>query len=149
MKDVLVYRLKLIKEDNVEFNVDTPLSKPEVVVEYANEIFDIQNLAEEHFVIFTLNTKNFITGAFVVSMGTLNSSLVHPREVFKRALLCNAAAIICVHNHPSGDPEPSQKDIRVTRLLEEAGTIMGVKVLDHIIIGNRSKYVSLKQKGII
>ncbi len=76
-----------------------------------------------------------------------NSSLVHPREVFKAAILANAAAIICVHTHPSGDPSPSAEDMEITRRLVEAGKILGIEVLDHVIIGDR--WVSLKERGCI
>ena len=81
-------------------------------------------------------------------MGTVNKSLVHPREVFKNAYLCSASGIICIHNHPSGDINPSKEDINITLRLKECGKIMGIELLDHIIIGN-NKYVSLKEKGII
>ena len=83
-----------------------------------------------------------------VSEGSVNSSVVHPREVFAPALLYHAAAILVAHNHPSGDPNPSKEDINITIRLKECGRIMGIELLDHIIIGN-NKYVSLKEKGII
>ncbi len=95
----------------------------------------------------TLNTKNNITGINVVSIGSLNSSLVHPREVFKAAILGNAAAIILAHNHPSGDPSPSPEDLEITRRLVEAGKILGIEVLDHVIIGDR--WESLKERGSV
>ncbi|MTI84963.1 MAG: hypothetical protein FH756_13985 [Firmicutes bacterium] len=83
-----------------------------------------------------------------VSVGTLNSAQVHPREVFKVAIISNSAAIILGHNHPSGDPEPSHEDIEVTNRLVEAGQILGIEVLDHIVCGD-SKYISLKTKGLM
>ncbi|TLM97475.1 hypothetical protein FDZ73_24970, partial [bacterium] len=83
-----------------------------------------------------------------VSIGSLNASLVHPRELFKNAIKKSAAALILVHNHPSGDPSPSREDIDVTRRLAEAGKLLGIEILDHVIIGDL-KYVSLKEKGII
>jgi DNA repair protein RadC len=82
-----------------------------------------------------------------VSVGSLNQSIVHPRELFKTALLSSAAAIILVHNHPSGDPTPSREDIEITRRLKEAGEILGVKLLDHIIVG--SSYLSFTERGLL
>ena len=86
------------------------------------------------------NTKNAVVGAFEVSKGSLNSSIVHPREVFKRAILSNANAILVAHNHPSGDLNPSSEDINMTKRLESAGDIIGIKVLDHLIVGENNFY---------
>lgn len=113
-----------------------------------NQIFDLENMSSEHFVMVCMDTKNKIAGAHIISIGSLDSAIVHPREVFKAALLNNAGAIILAHNHPSGDPEPSKDDIETTQRLVTAGTIMGVKVLDHVIIGD-GRYTSLKEQGII
>ena len=92
--------------------------------------------------------KNKIVAAHEVSRGTLNTSMVHPREVFKPAVLHNAAAIICFHNHPSGDPEPSREDIEITERLKNAGEILGIPVYDHIIVGD-DRCVSLKERGVM
>ena len=97
--------------------------------------------------LITLDTKNNITGIFTVSTGSLNASIVHPREVFKRAVLQNAASIIICHNHPSGDPTPSQEDINTTKRIYDAGKILGIELLDHIIIGDND-YISLKERGV-
>jgi DNA repair protein RadC len=94
-----------------------------------------------------MNTKNKIVGVFEISHGTVNASLVTPREVFQKALLANAVSIILMHNHPSGDSTPSQQDIEITKRLVEAGKIVGVDVLDHIVVGDN--YVSLKGKGYV
>ena len=83
-----------------------------------------------------------------VFIGSLNASIVHPREVFKEALRRSAASIICIHNHPSGDPSPSREDIEVTKRLNECGKILGIELLDHLIIGE-NKFVSLKEKGYL
>jgi len=100
---------------------------------------------KEMFLTLHLDGKNKIIAMDLVSIGSLNQSIVHPREVFKTALLSNAAAIICVHQHPSGDPSPSSEDINITRRLKEAGEIMGIKILDHIIIGETYlSFVELK-----
>jgi DNA repair protein RadC len=108
----------------------------------------LNGVDREHFVIVLLNTKNGIIGINTVSVGNLSASLVHPREVFKPAIVAGAASIIVAHNHPSGDPAPSRDDINVTKRLKEAGDILGIGVLDHIIIGDGC-YVSLKAKDLL
>ncbi|KUK35755.1 MAG: DNA repair protein RadC [Thermacetogenium phaeum] len=105
-------------------------------------------LDREHFRVILLNTKNRVLGVETVSIGSLNSSLVHPREVFKSAVQRSAAGVILVHNHPSGDPTPSSEDIEITRRLSDAGRVIGIEVLDHIIIGDHL-FVSFKEKGLI
>nr|WP_152614651.1 DNA repair protein RadC [Jeotgalibacillus alimentarius] len=107
---------------------------------------ELRFLTQEHFVALYLNTKNQIIHQQTIFIGSLNSSIVHPREVFKEAFKRSAASIICAHNHPSGDPAPSKEDIDVTRRLVECGKMIGIEVLDHLIIGEK-KYVSLKEKG--
>ena len=102
----------------------------------------------EHFKAIFLNTKHYVIAVETVSVGSLNSSLVHPRELFKSSIKRSAAALILAHNHPSGDPTPSQEDIEITRRLVEVGNIIGIQVLDHIIIGDDG-YVSLKETGVI
>ena len=105
------------------------------------------HLDRERFVVVLLNTKNAVLGTHTVSIGTLSSSLVHPREVFKPAIQAGAAAVILVHNHPSGKTEPSREDRDVTRRLVEAGETIGIEVLDHVVIGDF--YVSLKEQGLL
>ncbi|MEG3041012.1 MAG: DNA repair protein RadC, partial [Clostridium sp.] len=95
-----------------------------------------------------LNTKNVIISVKDISIGNLNSSIVHPREVFIEAIKQSSASVILCHNHPSGDPTPSNEDILITKRLKECGTMLGIEVLDHLIIGNEA-YVSLKEKGIV
>ncbi|WP_340004631.1 DNA repair protein RadC [Paenibacillus sp. FSL K6-0276] len=106
----------------------------------------LRYLQKEHFVCLFLNTKNHVIGQETLSMGSLNASIVHPREVFRAAIKCSSASIICAHNHPSGDPTPSPEDISLTSRLLQAGEIVGIDVLDHLIIGD-SSFVSLKEKG--
>lgn len=103
---------------------------------------------KELFIAVMLSTKNHVLATPVISVGTLNASIVHPREVFRQAIIFSAAAVILVHNHPSGDPSPSKEDITLTKQLIAAGKVMGIDVLDHVIIGDK-RYVSLKEKGII
>lgn len=107
---------------------------------------ELKHLKQEHFMCVYLNVKNEVITKKTLFIGSLNRSIVHPREVFKEAVKRSAASIICVHNHPSGDPTPSQNDINVTKRLLEVGKIMGIDVLDHIIIGG-DNFVSLKEKG--
>lgn len=109
---------------------------------------DMRFLSQEHFVCLYLNTKNQVLHKKTVFIGSLNASIVHPREVFKEALRRSAASVICLHNHPSGDPQPSREDIEVTKRLVESGKIIGIEVLDHLIIGE-NKFVSLKEKGYL
>ncbi|OPX94495.1 MAG: hypothetical protein A4E58_02570 [Syntrophorhabdus sp. PtaB.Bin006] len=107
----------------------------------------LRDKAKEHFKLILLNTRNKVIGVSTISIGTLNASLVHPREVFKEAVVRSASSVILVHNHPSNDLEPSEEDIRITRRMVEAGKIMGIEVLDHIII-TRHQFMSLKAQGL-
>ena len=109
---------------------------------------EMRFLDREHFRIVSLSTKNHVLGISSISIGSLNSSLVHPRECFKEAIRRNSNAIILLHNHPSGDPTPSREDIDVTRRLADGGQILGIEVLDHVIIGD-NRYISLKERGIL
>lgn len=109
---------------------------------------DMRFLSQEHFVCLYLNTKNQVLHKKTVFIGSLNASIVHPREVYKEALRRSAASVICLHNHPSGDPAPSREDIEVTKRLVESGKIIGIELLDHVIIGE-NKFVSLKEKGYL
>jgi DNA repair protein RadC len=106
----------------------------------------LRYLKKEHFLTLHLDTKHCVIGEEVVSVGSLDSSIVHPREIFKLAVRRSASAILCVHNHPSGDPTPSPEDVLVTRRLCEAGRLLGIDVLDHIVVGD-GRYTSLKAMG--
>jgi len=108
---------------------------------------EMRHLDREQFRIVLLDTKNHVLGVRTVSVGSLSSSIVHPREIFKEAIARSSAAIILVHNHPSGDPTPSREDVEVTRRLMEAGRLLGIEVLDHVVVGD-NKYVSLKETGM-
>ncbi|WP_396954743.1 DNA repair protein RadC [Neobacillus sp. YIM B06451] len=109
---------------------------------------EMRFLSQEHFVCLYLNTKNQVLHKQTIFIGSLNASIVHPREVYKEAFRRSAASIICLHNHPSGDPTPSREDIEVTKRLSECGKIIGIDLLDHLIIGE-NKFVSLKEKGYL
>lgn len=102
----------------------------------------------EHFCVVMLDTKNKVLGVEDISIGSLNTSLVHPREVFRPAIRKASAGIVLIHNHPSGDPLPSREDIDVTKRLLEAGKLLGIEVLDHVIIGD-GRYVSFREKGLM
>ena len=122
------------------------ITSPQDVVNYFMPRFRYEK--KEHFIVVLLDTKNHILATPVISVGCLNSSIVHPREVFREAIVHFAAAMILVHNHPSGDPTPSKEDIHVTHKLIEAGGLMDIKVIDHIIIGDNC-YISLKEERVI
>lgn len=111
-------------------------------------IKDMGDLQREHFNIVMLDNKNYIIEVYNVSIGSLNSAIVHPREVFRNAIRRSSASIILAHNHPSGDVSPSKEDIAITKRLVECGELMGIAVLDHIIVG-KTEYFSFKEQSII
>ncbi|KPV42672.1 JAB domain-containing protein [Alicyclobacillus ferrooxydans] len=108
----------------------------------------LEGADREHFIVMMLDTKHYINAIHTVSIGSLDASIVHPREVFKAAILSNASGIICAHNHPSGRPDPSSEDRSITKRLVEAGRILGIDVVDHLIIGDPG-HVSLRAEGYI
>jgi DNA repair protein RadC len=116
-----------------------------------SQVFDtfrfLQKETKEYFIALHLDGKNRILCIDIVSIGSLNQSIVHPRDTLKNSLLSSAAAIILIHNHPTGDPAPSSEDIAITKRLREAGEIMGIKILDHIIIGD--SYMSFVERGLL
>lgn len=125
-----------------EYRIKTPKDVADLLMR------DMGSLNKEILKVIYLNTKNVVIGVDTVSIGSLNSSIVHPREVFSYAIKKSSAAIIVCHNHPSGDVTPSIEDINITKRLKECGKILGIDLLDHIIIG-KENYLSLKEKGII
>jgi DNA repair protein RadC len=141
-------RVILVKEKVGRYELPRKTGSPEDAYRAITTITNVQEEAQEVFGILILNTKNKIVAVHEVSRGTLNASMVHPREAFKLAVLHNAAAIICFHNHPSGDPEPSRDDMVITERLKYAGKILGISVCDHIIVGD-DRYVSLKERGVM
>lgn len=144
---IKICTIKQVKERTVDYEVlNEKVTSPSVLYRMVEDVFDLSSESVEKFGIFTLNTKNKVNGAHIVSVGTINASIVHPREVFKTALLDNANSIIAFHNHPSGDTTPSNEDIDITERLVKAGELLGVKLLDHIIIGD-STYTSMKELG--
>lgn len=123
------------------------IKSPEDAAIVGREFMHIHEEPEEYMYMICMNVKNKIVGIFEISHGTVNASLVSPREVFQKALLANAVSIILLHNHPSGDCTPSREDIEITKRLVEAGKIIGVEVLDHIIVADR--FSSLKGQGYV
>lgn len=122
------------------------ISQPKDAAEYVMN--EMRYLKQEHLKVIMLSTKNAVINIKDVSVGSLNSSIVHPREVFSEAIRKSSASIIICHNHPSGDPTPSSEDISLTGRIKECGKLLGIELLDHIIIGDGT-YVSLKEKGIM
>lgn len=122
------------------------VTSPDIVANIVIE--DMRHLSKEHFDIAILDTKNQIISIENISIGTLNASIVHPRDVFKAAIKKNANSVILIHNHPSGDVCPSSEDLSITKRLVDAGNIIGIKVLDHIIIGN-DEFLSMKEKNLM
>ena len=122
------------------------ITGPEDVARYAMPHYRFEQ--KEHFAVLLLNTKNHVIAMPEVSVGSLSASVVHPREVFRAAIDHAAAAMILLHNHPSGDPTPSREDIAVTERLVKAGKIMDIPVLDHVVLG-RDRFISLKEKGLL
>lgn len=125
---------------------EVKITSPNDVATYIME--EMRQLKKEVFKLIMVNTKKIVISVKDVSIGSLNASIVHPREVFLEAIRHNSASIIVCHNHPSGDPTPSTEDIKVTKRLKEAGNLLGIELLDHIVIGN-GNYISFKEKGIL
>jgi len=131
-----------LEVDKTNFDISSPQKVAKLIST------TIKDKAKEHFKLILLNSRNKVIAVTHISTGTLTASLVHPREVFKEAIRHSAASVIIAHNHPSGDPEPSEEDIRMTKKLVEAGKLLGIEVLDHVIIG-RDRPFSFKEKGMI
>jgi len=143
--------LPQVREERTDPNgAAVKVRTPEAI---AAQCADMATAAQEMFCVFDLNAKNNVIDRRLVTLGILDASLVHPREVFRGALLNNAAAVVVTHKHPSGDPTPSAEDIRITRQLVEAGKILGIAVLDHVVIGRATPdhpaFQSLREAGLI
>jgi len=148
MVHINFFTVKQVKEKGGRYDLKSKVVRsPKDVNDFLQTVFELDTLPYEKFGILSLNTKNAVVGVHVVSTGSLNASIVHPREVFYRAILNNAASIILFHNHPSGDATPSPEDQNVTSRLQDAGKIMGIEVLDHIVTGDNRTYTSLKEMG--
>lgn len=142
-----VFEKLTIKEDLPDYLTSkTPVSSSKMV----HELFSfLGNEAKEHFLALHLDSKNKILCIDQISTGSLNASIVHPREVFKSCLLSSAAAIVLVHNHPSGEPQPSVEDKQLTTRLKEGCDLLGMRLLDHVIIGDEGRYFSFADNGLL
>ncbi len=149
----MAYRLKTFRVQFVAEPADFPAGLPcrssDDVQRVARGIFETLDADKEHFLLLTMNNKNRVNGFKVVSTGTLTASLVHPREVWRAALHLCAAAVVFVHNHPSGDPAPSQEDQEITRRLRETGDMLGIRVLDHVVLGDAERFYSFSDRGLL
>ena len=154
---VVKYKTKLTEKQRVVLEkeisvycpeIDRRMNSPEKIFKLATDYLRMHELPEEYMYMVCMNTKLDMIGVFEISHGNVNSSIVGTREVFQKALLANAVSIVVIHNHPSGDHNPSREDVEVTKRLIEAGNIVGIQLLDHIIIG-RPRYTSLKEKGYL
>lgn len=150
-----VYRTMVVREHQLP---SSSASNPRATLEVIAAVFEGKNLdyhGKEHFGVVYLDARHRVIGAEVISIGCLTTTLVHPREIFRGALLLPCAAIVLFHNHPSGDPEPSQEDLALTRRMAAAGTLMGIEVLDHMVVANDAisgcqwRYVSLHERGVL
>ena len=121
------------------------MSKPEDILPH---VAYLKEKRQEHFVCITLNGAGEILGIRTITLGLLNHSLVHPREVFADAITDRAASIICVHNHPSGSLDPSTQDIAITSQLRDAGSLLGIQLIDHIIV-SKTGYLRMKERGLL
>lgn len=143
-KRVSIVSCKLVRECPGITYANRKINSPDDAVELLKAY--LEDSDREMMIAVYLDRKNQPTAIQTISIGTLSSSPVHPREVFKAAILSNSANVIVAHNHPSGDPAPSQEDIDITKRIKEAGTILGIELLDHLIIGN-NKFTSMKTTG--
>ncbi len=141
-----MYELKVVRERRPGYTAGRQLTTSGVVYEMFRERF--AKADREEFLAVLLDGKNRMLGFNVVSVGSLTASLVHPREVFKAAILANAAAMIVLHNHPSGDPMPSAEDQVITERLKQAADLLGINLLDHVVIGD-GRYASFAEKNLL
>jgi DNA repair protein RadC len=142
-----IYRVTLVRESALAYHELPQMRSSKDVAQLLRAY--LQGVDREYFVVLFVDQKNRLTGIHTVSMGSLTGSIVHPREVFKAAILAQAAAIICGHNHPSGDLQPSREDRAMTTRLYQAGKLLGIQVLDHIIIGSEGKHFSFADEGLL
>ena len=139
------FKICMVKENDIEYpdvNISFPQTVADLVAKY------VGTPDREMFIVLAVNTRNKINGIHTVSVGSLDTSIVHPREVFKFAILANASSIIVAHNHPSGDTTPSSDDIELTKRLKQASEILAIDLLDHIVLGHDGQYLSFRDRGL-
>ena len=139
-------RSVLVKRNAVNYK-DNKLNSASSIVDMMNSLYDLNNMAEEHVYLLAMNTKCYIIAAFLLSKGSVNASIVGPREIFTRLCLCGANNFVLTHNHPSGDSTPSNDDFAVTRRIKECAELMGMKFLDHLVVGD--SYYSFAEHGYL
>lgn len=142
--------IKQVKESSTRYESirKSQIRSPKEIYNILTDVLELQDESIEKFGIINLDVKNRINGIHMLSTGVLDATLVHPREVFKAAMLNNSSSIILFHNHPSGDPTPSSEDVKMTKRLKEVGELIGITVIDHIIVGD-FRYISLKEIGMM
>ncbi len=141
-----IVKIQMVRDGTLDYGKKA-IKGPQDLAELGQKV--IQNSDREVFLLVCLNTRNHINCIHVVSIGTVNTSLVAVREVLKAAILSNATAMAFVHNHPSGDVEPSEDDVRVTQRIAECGELFDIKLLDHVIVSDDGRYESLLERGLI
>lgn len=144
MKSLNVVSIKLVKERTMSYETKKCSSSTIAAKILQNYIGEADR---EHFVAIALDTKLNVNAIQTISIGSLNSAIVHPREVFKFAILSNANSILVGHQHPTGDPTPSDEDIKITQRLIETGKVIGIDVVDHIILGDSDRYLSMRDQN--
>ena len=128
-----MYSVKLIKESGVNYSMEEKITSPQVARDIIEKILELSSSPVEKFGIIALTTKNKVAGVHIIAIGGLSQAVIEAREIFQHAILNNAASIILFHNHPSGDPDPSKEDVVFSKKIEEAGKLLGIKVMDHVI----------------
>jgi DNA repair protein RadC len=141
-----IVKIHMVKDGTIEYG-KRAITNPQDLADLGLKF--LKHADREIFLLVCLNTRNYINCIHVVSIGTVNASLVAPREVLKTAILSNASEIAILHNHPSGDVEPSEDDLLITRRLAECGKLLDIKLLDHVIISDDGKYQSFLERGLI
>ena len=141
------FRVALVREGSIPTTWDKTVREPGDVARLMAPL--VADLDRESFWLILLDGRNKVTGITLISLGSLTAALVHPREVFKPAIAASAAALVLLHNHPSGDAEPSAEDRALTRRLAEVGDLVGIRVLDHIVLGDGGSFRSLADDGLL
>jgi DNA repair protein RadC len=141
-----IVKIQMVKDGTIEYG-KMPITNPQALAELGLKF--LKNADREMFILICLNSKNCVNCIHVVSIGTLDRAIITGREVMKTALLSNAAAIACAHNHPSGDVEPSPEDIHLTKTLASCSELFDIRFLDHVIVGEDGKYTSFLEKGLL
>ncbi len=140
-------KVSVVREGTTQRGLDSVIDNPAMAAEIARQLIGHED--REHLIVLILNNRHKVIGSHTVGIGTLNSCQAHPRETFKAAILAGAAAIVIAHNHPSGDTTPSADDLALTARMGQAGELLGIPVLDHVIVGPEIRYCSLREQGLL